>query len=130
MPARSLYLHECPVQPYVPIYLVVGGVFSIVKQVLQCVHGCIKDKETPNENKDPSCIKLLNLFLFAWFIAGCVWVYGCYAPGYDNPEDPLFCNKTVYLFSFWLLNSFFIFFGISLSIMCCIIICAIVLSED
>jgi len=54
---------------------------------------------------------LMKLFPLAWFVAGNVWIYSNYEPNYTDPSSPDFCNKTLYLFAFWVTNSYYVFFG-------------------
>ncbi|KAM4536289.1 transmembrane protein 272-like [Odontesthes bonariensis] len=115
----AVYLNDCPQQPYIPIYLIVVGVFGLVLAVLSCLpfapnlDGCIACG---------ACIvlnSLISSFLFCWFIAGNVWIYSIYEPNYNKNTtnvDP-YCDKTVYLFAFWtttlvyILSGFYMFIG-------------------
>ncbi|KAL7835228.1 hypothetical protein SRHO_G00294750, partial [Serrasalmus rhombeus] len=79
----GLYLHECPVQPYIPIYLLVSGAFSVVLAVLSCLP-CTQEPEDGSQSALSSLCtawnSLVTLFLFCWFIAGNVWIYSVYQP--------------------------------------------------
>lgn len=66
------------------------------------------------------CEYLLNYFLVVWFLAGCIVVYRIYEPDYDNPSSNFYCNRTVYLYAFWLMTSAFIIMAIVLSCLCCL----------
>ncbi|KAG8181408.1 hypothetical protein JTE90_023571 [Oedothorax gibbosus] len=106
----SLYLDECPVQPYIPIYLVVGGSFGIFYNFISSC--CQSDKR--------SCFDdIMSLFLFVWFILGCVWVYSVKHVEFYVTTDPDYCHKTCYNFAFWLLNVTFILLGALLGLACC-----------
>ena len=59
---------------------------------------------------------LTKLFPFAWFVAGNVWIYSNYEPNYTDPSSPDFCNKKLYLFAFWVTNSYYILYGVELVI--------------
>ncbi|CAC5408952.1 unnamed protein product [Mytilus coruscus] len=68
----GLYLHDCPKQKYIPIYLIVFGSFSIVKALSSLVDNCRarKNEGQQDENKPKSaCDGIIGCFLFAWFIA-------------------------------------------------------------
>ncbi|XP_076331849.1 transmembrane protein 272-like [Tachypleus tridentatus] len=114
----STYIHSCPRQPFIPILLVVGGAVVILSNLLNILDKCSRmrsDTTSVRRTRVIACITtLLNCFTLAWFIAGCVWVYGIYQPSYDPNNKDLYCNKTLYLFSFWLLNANFIFMGLLL----------------
>lgn len=66
------------------------------------------------------CEHLLNYFLVVWFLAGCIVVYRIYEPDYENPSSNFYCNRTVYLYAFWLMTSAFIIIAIVLSCLCCL----------
>ncbi|RMZ93279.1 hypothetical protein BpHYR1_027942 [Brachionus plicatilis] len=58
-------------------------------------------------------IVLLVFFQFAWFITGNVWVYSKHKKVvYDDPNSSFYCDKTLYLFSFWIITSSYIMIGI------------------
>uniref|UniRef100_A0A671PEY0 Si:dkey-19b23.14 n=1 Tax=Sinocyclocheilus anshuiensis TaxID=1608454 RepID=A0A671PEY0_9TELE len=45
---------------------------------------------------------ILFLFVVCWFITGSVWIYSVHPPSYDPTNEENYCNKTLYLFAFWL----------------------------
>ncbi|XP_037832476.1 transmembrane protein 272-like [Kryptolebias marmoratus] len=124
----AVYLKECPRQPYIPIYLIVVGVFGLALGILSCLP-CAQKSEN-SENNPLSCIctawnSLSSLFLFCWFIAGNVWIYSIYQPNYTKNETDLetYCNKTLYLFAFWSTTLIYILLGLFLVIGCCVLCC-------
>jgi hypothetical protein len=46
-------------------------------------------------------------------------VYKEYEPNYD-PSQGKYCNRTLYLFAFWLITSVFIVVGVITVFLCCI----------
>jgi len=75
----SKFLKDCPSEHYLPIYLIVMGVFSIISG---CSGGGSKaanrGEEESEDNKSTlgsCCNGLIGMFLFAWFICGNVWVF-------------------------------------------------------
>lgn len=112
----SMHLNQCPAEKYIPIYLVVGGVFGILKNILNIVQHFRKSED--EEFNTYYFDKILNAFLFCWFIAGCVWIYKTYKPEYDNNESEKYCNKILYLFAFWLTNITWILMALSV-VLCC-----------
>ena len=85
----------------IPVFLIVGGIFSIL---------CIFFE---------SLLYLLCFFLFCWFFAGCSWVYSAYESNFVDPLARNYCNYTLYTFAFWVLNSVYIFIGVSVLTCCC-----------
>lgn len=72
----ALYMDDCPAEKFIPIYLVVFGCFSIVKDLSSLIQN-IKRRKCDGEQEDISQSNksngfdgLLDCFLFAWFIAG------------------------------------------------------------
>uniref|UniRef100_A0A3Q1FF77 Uncharacterized protein n=1 Tax=Acanthochromis polyacanthus TaxID=80966 RepID=A0A3Q1FF77_9TELE len=115
---------DCPLQPYIPIYLIVGGTFSLLVPLLSCL-SCAK--------KPAPLYLVWNLlvssFVFAWFIAGNVWIYSIYPPNYNKNSttinvDP-YCDKTLYLFAFWITTAGYILLGLALFLGCCCALCFI-----
>ncbi|KAK3744214.1 hypothetical protein QZH41_013567, partial [Actinostola sp. cb2023] len=104
------YKNDCPIEKHIPIYLIVGGSFGIFRNLVSLCkrgkkHG--SDEEEGESRKNP-IESILDCFLFAWFIAGNVWIYANYKPIFDDPNDAKYCNKTLYLFAFWLTNATYI----------------------
>ena len=67
--------------------------------------------EEDDDHKGYSCSSMTDLFLLLWFICGNVVVYGTPRPNFHNPRSSKYCNKTVYLFAFWLITSAYILVG-------------------
>lgn len=87
-----------------------------------------RDHQAVNRIRHPSligitsfkCETMLNYFLIVWFLVGCIVVYRIYEPDYENPLSTAYCNRTVYLYAFWLMTSAFIIMAIILSCLCCL----------
>lgn len=130
------YKELCPVEPFIPIYLIVGGSFGIVKMVSlitqrTAYNGSIfADNEECSDEERPIVWMfvdgVLNLFLFTWFVAGNIWVYSKYPPNFvPPPHEPLnYCNKTVYMFSFWVITASYGILGLICLCTCCLALCA------
>ncbi|XP_071485362.1 transmembrane protein 272-like [Diadema antillarum] len=118
----AIYKDDCPVERFIPIFLIVEGAFQIVKIVLDMKVRIQRqrlpegDRESFQPSKPELAIgQLLNCFLFAFFIAGNVWVYRIYSPNLSDPTLPDYCQRTLYLYSFWLITSTYIILAAS----CC-----------
>lgn len=72
------------------------------------------------------CESMLNYFLIVWFLAGCIVVYRIYEPDYDNPLSASYCNRTVYLYAFWLMTSACITMAVVLSCLCCLMVSSLI----
>merc|ERR1711962_1865020 len=129
----AVHLNDCPVEPSIPIFLIVGGSFSVLKYILNL--GTASRSRRTNPDEPPPTHPgqyLINCFLCAWFITGCVWVYRIYPPvlAEDQSDDPRYCNKLVYQFAFWLITSAYIFLGLFTSCICCFSIVVVMLKGD
>ncbi|XP_045480164.1 transmembrane protein 272-like [Harmonia axyridis] len=126
-----IYMHDCPQGEYIPVYLVVGGLFGILKQLL---HLSARVRQTEEERREENLRQsptqtLLNCFMLGWFIIGSVWVYKEYEPNYDQRLG-LYCNKTLYLFAFWLITAVYIILGIITVCLCSISIATVIFHSD
>ncbi|XP_069942995.1 uncharacterized protein [Cherax quadricarinatus] len=135
----SLKMDECPAEPYIPIYLVVGGTFGVLKNLLG-FQGRLRRPLAEEEGGDSSDASTpwhrrlkftgsINFFLSVWFILGCVWVYRIYEPSY-TPSDRLYCDYSLYQFAFWLVTSVYIAVGLLTSCMCCLSVATVVMKHN
>ncbi|XP_077597742.1 transmembrane protein 272 [Stigmatopora nigra] len=102
----AVHLSDCPRQSYIPIYLVVVGVFLVLLVLSVCLPCAKRAKEGPPNPTCHYCLgwnSLLSLILLCWFVAGNIWIYSIYKPNYwKNASDVgSYCHKEVYLFAFW-----------------------------
>ncbi|XP_071521589.1 transmembrane protein 272-like isoform X2 [Panulirus ornatus] len=136
----SLKMDACPAEPYIPIYLVVGGTFGVVKNLLSFqgrLHRPLAEEDEGGEGADtptPWHRRLqftgsINFFLTVWFILGCFWVYRIYEPSY-NSDSVFYCDYTLYQFAFWLLTSVYIAAGLLTSCMCCLSVATVVMQHS
>lgn len=123
----ATHLDDCPAERYIPIYLVVGGSFGVVRNLFSIFRRCLcqkKDEDQEEEKPRPNPIEsVIDCFMFAWFIAGNVWVYrtkGDFST--DNPEADDYCDPTLYWFAFWMITSVYIVMGCCC---CCICFCGV-----
>uniref|UniRef100_A0A8C9DFQ5 Transmembrane protein 272 n=1 Tax=Prolemur simus TaxID=1328070 RepID=A0A8C9DFQ5_PROSS len=111
------FLEDCPIQPLIPLYLLVGGIIGTLKVSLllydstrmrrllskAVVIDDDDDDEYPwRRNVHKYYLHLiLSLFLFLWFILGNYWVFSVYLPDFIPPfQHPQgYCDKTLYLFA-------------------------------
>ncbi|KAK9972166.1 hypothetical protein ABG768_025492 [Culter alburnus] len=104
----AYFLRECPVQPYIPVYLIVFGVFVLLVLVVSFL-GLFRGSLAKDTYELLALSMLfisisiiLYLFVVCWFITGSVWIYSMHPPSYDPRNQQNYCNKTLYLFAFWL----------------------------
>lgn len=128
----SVYFHDCRAEPYIPIFLIVGGAFSVFKYLIG-VLSRVRRAET-NSDQDPPPAhpvqSLITFFLCGWFITGCVWVYRIYYPDTEDSRADNYCARTVYIFAFWLITTAYIFLGLFTSCICCFSIVSVLLKRE
>ncbi|XP_029671371.1 uncharacterized protein LOC115240385 isoform X2 [Formica exsecta] len=107
----------------VPIcMMVIGGLY-----LYDCPQARVRQRQ---EERDEERIRqsptqtLINCFMLGWFIIGSMWVYKEYEPNYD-PALGKYCNKTLYLFAFWLITSVYICLGVITAGLCSISVASI-----
>nr|XP_045369931.1 transmembrane protein 272 [Camelus bactrianus] len=111
------FLEDCPIQPLIPLYLLVGGIIGALKVSLllydssrmrrllskAVVIDDDDDDEYPwRQNAHKYYLHLLlSLFLFLWFLLGNYWVFSVYLPEFIPPfqQPQEYCDKTLYLFA-------------------------------
>jgi len=122
----AIFINDCPVQPMIPIWFVVIGVFGMLSSLLELFVLLRGDHHT----KSQKLIRLIHFFLPIWFIVGCCYVYGNYEPEYELPVGGLvpgmesnYCHRTLYNACFWYITALFIMAGIAMFFCCCCCCC-------
>ncbi|XP_064608849.1 transmembrane protein 272-like [Liolophura sinensis] len=125
----ALYFHQCSVEPYIPIYLIVMGSFSLFQIIVNIVLRYRKQPssgEYDDEAQDrmrPFEV-LITCFILGWFIAGNVWIYRTYGMyQWTDKAAANYCNRELYLFSFWITSAIYIMFA---CLCCCGIIASVI----
>ncbi|KAM5138274.1 transmembrane protein 272-like [Mantella aurantiaca] len=102
----SLYIDKCPVEPKIPLYLIVAGAVYLAGFILLPLKMV--------SVKLIFCLEFIFcLFSFCWFTAGSIWVFGIYQ---DDHRD---CEDLVYQFTFGVLILEYIFL-VFISIIVCL----------
>nr|XP_042903306.1 transmembrane protein 272 [Parasteatoda tepidariorum] len=131
----SIYVKDCNIQPNIPVYLIVSGVFGTLQHFIAVWTKYIpKDSQGAMRVYRAYCKVIdctLEIFLIIWFVLGCIWVYGVPAEidFHDTYKDE-YCNKTVYYFAFWILNLSFILLLLLVVITLFVILCVVIFPKD
>lgn len=115
-------LNNCTIEPFIPIFLLIGGICLLIDQ---CAHGfiyCCRDNEQHKDKAKSTYGAALDSFSFIWFIIGSIFVYRISTPNYDS-EKGLFCDRTTYLLAYWLVTIQYIIMGALVLLACCICLC-------
>ena len=127
--AGSVYVFDCPLEPKIPIFLIVGGISGMLKNVFLIVENVLKrhSRTLSHRFKKHKWIVyvwravnlVFNLFVLAWIICGSYWIFNLYSTVHGN--DFATCNELLYKFGFSIVISSYI---LLLLMCCCTCVCA------
>lgn len=112
------YLRDCPKEPHLPVYMVVGGSFGAIKMVW-VVWSQVRSRRYERLDVAPTSSSpyedgllasniaarvtsiALTLFLLLWFGLGNYWTFRIFFPEFEPKlfAPNVWCSKTLYLFS-------------------------------
>ena len=128
-PLGTVYVHDCPLEPKIPIFLILGGISGVLKNVFLIVENVTKrhSRTLSHRFKRHKWIiyiwravnLVFNLFMLAWIIAGSYWIFSLYKTVHSN--DFSNCNELLYKFGFSIVISSYILLVL---MCCCTCICA------
>ncbi|CAF1334927.1 unnamed protein product [Adineta steineri] len=105
------YVHNCPIQPKIPIFLIVQGTVLLLILIIHVVAFVYILYITIFKYYAIGIIAIftafLCLFLFIWFILGNVWTFSAFNHvQFTNETITIsYCHGTLYQASFWLIIS-------------------------
>ncbi|XP_062372230.1 transmembrane protein 272-like [Sardina pilchardus] len=94
----TMHLNDCPIQPNIPVFLIVTGVFGLLSLMLTYTKNIFE--EGGIYLLCSICSIISSTFVIFWLIAGSKWIYFLYQPNYDPLSKDGFCQKKLYLFAF------------------------------
>ena len=131
-------MEDCPKEPNIPIYLLVGGCFGLLK-IMSMLWRQMKQRqlEKLEENTDQYredlqatnssrvSDNILSVFLVVWFAFGNYWVFHIYRPEFDQPLlDPRnWCERSAYMFAFVQIIACYCLLALALCICCLLAVC-------
>ena len=138
LPTGGTYRTECPKEQRLPLYLLVGGGFGLIKIVFLFVlqtknssYNRLEDVDDDDDGTEDVVLSRfvrfsnigLTLFLSVWFIFGNIWFYSIWEPHYQQPlhEPNNWCDKSLYWYTFY---NFIVCY--SLSALICLILFSII----
>ncbi|PAV86714.1 hypothetical protein WR25_18078 [Diploscapter pachys] len=112
----SLNLNDCPDKEILPKWLLISGIFYLIRSGINFLYRLQKA-----EQQKPLCTRciesLIEVFLFIWFILGCIWAISAYS------TDNLQCDRVVVLFSFIYVVCSLALLALSCFLFCCCCCC-------
>uniref|UniRef100_A0A0M3IJU3 MARVEL domain-containing protein n=1 Tax=Ascaris lumbricoides TaxID=6252 RepID=A0A0M3IJU3_ASCLU len=124
----SVNLHRCHIEPYIPIWLIVTGVFSLLKSATNFFYRVKRQRAgqppSPADVNPNPFDGLLSTFLLVWFIIGSVWIYSVYDEvQYTSPSDIDFCDQFTFVFSFVFVTLGYVLLALTMCCFCCCCCC-------
>lgn len=125
-----MYVSDCSHEPKIPIFLIIGGISGVLKNVFLIVENVLKRHSRTLSHRFKRHKKWIigvwravnlafNLFMLAWIICGSYWIFSSYATVHRNEFRN--CNELLYKFSFSIVISSYI---LLILMCCCTCICA------
>lgn len=118
-------MYSCPVEPRIPIYLVVCGVMNLTSILFSIMGSFLHIKKIDDHNvfgyfyitAAALMIIILQIFNFIWLIIGTVWVFSVFNQvEYEQLNAKNYCQRNVYQYS---LASVILQYMFPLAICCC-----------
>jgi hypothetical protein len=117
------YNGQCPIQPMIAIFLIVHGAVLLFDGVIGFLGFLTSHVVYIRFDQVVArrlifvlflIVVLINLFCFAWFIAGNVWVFGAAANGYQGSNSTLttYCQSKLFSTAEGTIISKYIIFGV------------------
>ncbi|XP_076447167.1 transmembrane protein 272-like [Babylonia areolata] len=130
------FLDQCPLEPRVPVYLLVGGCVLMLRLIL-CLWRAFQRRRhdsadaTYDENDADAGFSsrtyrfmnaVLTLFLLGWHVAGSYWLFSIWKPRFSpllhSPSQ--WCERSVYLFSVGVNVTLYLVVSVYLLLLCCL----------
>ncbi|KAF4089176.1 hypothetical protein AMELA_G00063800 [Ameiurus melas] len=112
----AIHFNECPVQSYIPIYLIIIGGCGLILLMLAYWNNTLHEGFW--KQICILCILCIVVFSIIWFLTGTVWVYSIYPPSFNSSAVRHYCQRSLYLFAFWF--NILCFLCVLVLIPCCI----------
>ncbi|XP_056426173.1 transmembrane protein 272-like [Hyla sarda] len=124
------YINGCPGQYLIPYYLIITGLACLLYLSMTCLP-CIDEDQVTWVNFASLCAQgVILLFLFAFFIAGNVWIYSLTHEPWDEPSSLKRCNRVLYLYAFWTITLVHLCFLILLCTYLCMLLGFLILKRS
>ncbi|MFH4975037.1 hypothetical protein AB6A40_001746 [Gnathostoma spinigerum] len=131
----ALNINNCIAEPYIPIWLIVVGAFSLLKSATNLYYRSRRQRSgqppSPSDINPNPFDGLLSCFLLIWFIIGSVWIYSINdAVQHTNPHAPFYCDQFTFVFSFVFVTIGYILFAVFVFCCCCCCCCVFLRAKN
>lgn len=120
----AIFVDSCPIQPLLPIFLLVGGCFLTMRLFASLLENLANYKRARNgvetQWKFSPFFFVIHLFLITWLFLGAYWTYsigGRVTLLYHYETARTYCNINLYLFSYVVVTTSLILLIFSI---CCV----------
>jgi hypothetical protein len=103
-----IYVTDCPLQPFVPIFIIIGGLAGVIKTVLLLSENVMRKNAVAISTRlrHPKLLVrfwrvsnvIFDVFMLSWMVAGSYWIYSIYRQVVVT--DYSTCNVVLYKISF------------------------------
>ncbi|XP_049822854.1 uncharacterized protein LOC109596653 isoform X4 [Aethina tumida] len=94
----AIGIGNCPIQPLLPVYMIVSGVISMVSIIIEFIRGFV-----PEQNPMNTVLRGFGIFLFTVefviFCLGSYLVFSVFEPSYEEVDEFEYCAKWLYVFA-------------------------------
>ncbi|KAJ1354211.1 hypothetical protein KIN20_038396 [Parelaphostrongylus tenuis] len=124
----------CPIQPMIPIWLIVTGVLIIVSSTLRIIRLIPSPQHRRRNLSLDLCCRASEALVIVsnvvWLTLGCIWVYGSKSRVHfqEYMFEEHFCDRMIYWIAFWVCTIYLII--TCLLIILLIVFVAIVSSKE
>ncbi|XP_078600926.1 transmembrane protein 272-like [Branchiostoma floridae x Branchiostoma japonicum] len=112
----SLYVHDCPIQYMIPVYLIVYGIFLLLPTFTARHRRDGEDPPDVLQSPGQCCFQgIIGCFLLVWFIGGTSWVYPAFpVVDFTNTTSTNYCQPVLYNFAFTVTTATWVVAGVGL----------------
>eukprot|EP00116_Pleurobrachia_bachei_P006106 sb/3466368/ len=122
-----MYLNQCPINKWIPIYLIVAGILGLVQNALMLFRRCVP----PNVSVTMYmacmicyvvCEVVVAIVALIWFLIGTYWVYSIlFEVCFNKYDGHCYCNSVCYWFAFVMITLSYILIIIILISVCVVL---------
>lgn len=102
-----VYREGCPVEPKLPVFLIVGGVLQMVECGWTIFNHTYESRtRSQRKRRDPWLVLII-----VWIFLGSLWVYTT-IPVFKKENVDRYCDPLLFRFTLWLITSYYIVLGL------------------
>ncbi|KAK6753001.1 hypothetical protein RB195_012546 [Necator americanus] len=119
----AMNIGSCPIRPLIPIWLVVAGSVSSLRNITGILLSVWDDKSGRIAAVRELLIGIFAAFWIIWLILGSYWTYGIYNDVVYDEGKQNYCDQLTYKFTFGIITLTYVIVGVLLCCCCYCIVC-------